>query len=197
LGITAFSGLSRTPGLRPVTPGDESRFTAVYDSVTQVGLDLQMTLGDMLYKLEAIHRWNQITDWRWTAGTFKRQDFLAVTAGIEHILPGPFGSGEEVGLIAEAAWDGRGASSPEPLADSLILGLRVSGNYLRRTTGLATIAYQPRTRSVSVSAEAGRDIATDRRVLVRLGSVLLTTPGAMNNDQRRDAYFRAGMTFSW
>lgn len=197
LGVTAFSGLSRTPGLQPVTSGEDTRYTAVYDTVEQVGIDFQLTLGDMLYKVEAIHRWDQLTDWRRASGTFERRDFMAGTVGVERVLPGPLGGGEEVGLIAEAVWDGRGASSPEPFADSLVLGLRVSGNDLERTSGLATLAYQPRTRSVSVAAEAGRDIATNKRMLVRLGSVLLTSPGAMSYDRRRDAYLRAGMAFSW
>lgn len=76
---------------------DDPRFAPVYDRIDQVGIDLQYVTGGLALKAEAVHR---------RARAF--EDYTAAGAGLEYTLYDLFGSGYDLGLLAEYLYDGRG-----------------------------------------------------------------------------------------
>jgi hypothetical protein len=91
---------------------ENARFVPVYDRVTQVGLDLQYVTGGLSLKAEAIHR--HADDYH----------FSAAGAGLEYTLYDFFGSGYDLGLLAEYLYDNRGGLDPD-VADA---GAQLSRN---------------------------------------------------------------------
>jgi hypothetical protein len=77
--------------------GGEPRLIPHYDLLHQTSLDLQLTRGDWLAKLETVHR--NAVDGRSTAGG----------GGLEYTLVGILGP-TDLGLVAEAQYDSRDES---------------------------------------------------------------------------------------
>lgn len=73
-----------------------ARFVPVYDRMDQAGIDLQYVTGALALKAEAIHHHTE--DYH----------FSAAGAGLEYTLYDPFGSGYDLGLLAEYLYDNRG-----------------------------------------------------------------------------------------
>ncbi len=123
LGLSYFNGTSREPRLIPTGP----TLVPHYDQIAQVGLDLQLTAGDWLWKLEAIRRRGH------------GPGFWAATAGFEWTMPGIAGTGADLGLIAEYSRDGRDpALAPATIYDDdLFLGARLGLNDISDTSLLA------------------------------------------------------------
>jgi hypothetical protein len=88
LGVSHFYGTSREPQLVPENrSADEVRLVPHYDLINQTGLDAQVTIGQWLWKLEAIRRSGQAPQ------------HVAVTGGFEYTLANVGGSGTDVGLL--------------------------------------------------------------------------------------------------
>lgn len=123
VGLSYFDGTSREPRLIPTGPALVPR----YDQISQAGLDLQLTAGDWLWKLEAIRR------------SGHGPGFWATTAGFEWTIPGIAGTGADLGLIAEYNYDGRApVLAPATIYDDdLFLGARFGLNDISDTSLLA------------------------------------------------------------
>jgi hypothetical protein len=123
LGLSYFNGTSREPRLIQTGPV----LVPHYDQIAQAGLDLQLTAGDWLWKLEAIRR------------SGHGPGFWAATAGFEWTIPGIAGTGADLGLIAEYSHDGRDpALAPATIHDDdLFLGARLALNDIGDTSLLA------------------------------------------------------------
>ena len=59
LGVSHFHGTSRDPRFLPDPSTGDAGLVPIYDLIDQTGLDLQMTHGGWLWKLEAINRFGQ------------------------------------------------------------------------------------------------------------------------------------------
>ncbi|MET1076632.1 MAG: hypothetical protein ABWY06_01290 [Pseudomonas sp.] len=132
LGLSGFSGTAREPELQPVVefdqvrldqgrpvgfaPGYQPVLAPYYPLINQLGLDLQVTQGDLLWKLEAIQR---------NGG---RENFNAADAGLEYTQVGAFGSGLDLGWLLEYLHDSRGERASGPFEHDLLLGWRVAFN---------------------------------------------------------------------
>ncbi|GHA16861.1 hypothetical protein GCM10008090_28150 [Arenicella chitinivorans] len=119
LGLSWFDGTSRDPDLRrfanPLTGATE----AYYAQITQVGLDLQLTTGAWLYKLEAIQR--DFDDASYAS-------YSAATVGTEYTLVGILNSVYDLSLLAEYAWDERDAPLDTVFQNDLFVGARLALN---------------------------------------------------------------------
>jgi hypothetical protein len=117
IGLSGFHGTSREPRL---TPGLDAAGRPVliphYDTIDQLSLDLQATLGDWLWKLEAIHRGGQ------------GQGYGALTGGFEYTQVGIAETRADLGLLAEFMLDGRGDSATTPFNHDVFAGLRWTAN---------------------------------------------------------------------
>ena len=116
LGASYFYGTGRDPVII-----DLKNFDAFYGIIHQVGLDMQSTIGPLLYKLEAVYRHND------------RQEMFAFDTGFEYTFSNIASSGIDVGIMAEYIYDSREDLSLSGLQNDLFTGLRVSINDVQGT----------------------------------------------------------------
>lgn len=98
IGVAHFWGTSREPRLipTPTPPRQEPLFLVPrYDIINQTSVDLQVTKGSWLWKIEALTR----------GGHGDR--FGALVAGFEYTLYGLFDTPADMGLLSEYLYDGR------------------------------------------------------------------------------------------
>jgi len=117
-GLGYFRGTSRDPTLEPaLNDQGEVVIAPLYELISQYSLDLQATLGDWLWKLEALRRNGQ-----------GDSDYSAATGGFEYTFVGLFDSSYDLGLISEFLWDQRGKDAPTLFDNDLMVGARFTLN---------------------------------------------------------------------
>jgi hypothetical protein len=117
VGLSRFEGTSREPRyLLGIDAGGQMALLPHYDLIEQTGVDAQTTLGNWLWKFEAINR----------SGGGER--FNAYTGGFEYTLVGIIGGRADIGVIAEAMYDERANHTPNFFQDDIGLGLRIGFN---------------------------------------------------------------------
>jgi hypothetical protein len=144
IGLAHFHGTGREPRLIPGKDATgETVLVPHYDTIDQTSLDVQATLGDWLWKLEAIRRSGQ------------GDTFFAVVGGFEYTLNGIFGSNADLGLLAEYLYDGRNGAAPATsLDDDFFFGLRVTLNDPSSTDFLAGVIVDRQSGARFFSVEA-------------------------------------------
>ncbi len=125
VGLSFFSGTSREPDLVVDMSGAAPRLTPFYPLIDQIGLDVQATLDNWLWKLEAIHR--EQAD----AG------FDAVVGGFEYTFYGIADGASDLGVLLEYHHDSRGKSAPTPFQNDVFVGARWALNDAQSTDFLA------------------------------------------------------------
>ena len=142
LGLSYFHGTSRDP--RFILRSDGRALLPVYDLIRQWGVDAQATLGDWLWKLEAIHRSGQLSP------------YIAATAGFEYTFVGILNTIADLGVIAEYLYDERGARAISPFADDVMLGARLTPNDEQSTEFLLGVILDRGNGSRVVTLESSR-----------------------------------------
>ncbi|MEM1193985.1 MAG: hypothetical protein AAGH42_11400 [Pseudomonadota bacterium] len=174
-GVSIFHGTSRearfafsAPSLAgtPIDPAnfvfdpaalpDDAVIRPVYDRITQGSIDLQYTKDAWLWKLEALVREGQ------------GDVFAAAVGGFEYTLYQIFGSGADLGLLAEYQYDGRdtdivadqfgiGLAAPVTVADNDIFsGARLALNDTQDTSLLIGGVVDTTDATTSMFMEASR-----------------------------------------
>lgn len=153
IGVSHFAGTSREPRLRPgVDRAGEPVLIPHYDLIDQTGLDLQWTRAAWLWKLEAIRRSGQ------------GPTFFAATAGFEYTLTGVAGSALDLGLLAEYLYDERGARSPAPFQDDVMLGMRLGVNDVQGSELLFAVIADRDGGAAFYNLEASRRVGAQWRL---------------------------------
>ena len=116
IGISDFYGTSREPELIPDFSGPTPVLVPYYSIINQASLDLQVTKGQMLYKLEALHRSGQ------------DKTFNAMAAGFEYTFTRIFDTESDLGILGEYHYDSRGDSAPTIFNHDFAIGSRVTLN---------------------------------------------------------------------
>ena len=120
IGVSYFNGTSRDPRFTPgVDDKGQPVLIPVYDLIEQWGLSLQATLGDWLWKGEAITR---------SGIRSNPSSYTALTAGFEYTFVGIAQSNYDLGVIAEVLYDDRGDDAPTPFNEDLMIGARLTLN---------------------------------------------------------------------
>jgi hypothetical protein len=160
VGLSYFTGTSRDPRFVLGIDSDGA-FVLVphYDLVHQAGLDMAATLDAWLFKLEAIHRTGQ-------GRTGQGPSYYASTAGFEYTLSGVFGSGMDLGILAEYLYDERGSRSPSPFQDDVMLGLRLALNDEQSSEVLVAVIDDRRSDARFFSLEASRRLGNSWKLSV-------------------------------
>ncbi|MEM7705869.1 MAG: hypothetical protein AAF358_09980 [Pseudomonadota bacterium] len=146
LGLHAFSGTNRNPFLALSESGE--RLLQTYQSLDQVGVDLQLTRGAWLLKGE------------WVAAESGGNSYRIWVAGFEYTLFGLGGTAADLGLIAEHLRDTRDLTKA-PITvfdDDTFAGLRLTLNDSQDTELLAGLIRDHRTSAIQYSAEFQRRI---------------------------------------
>lgn len=150
VGVSWFEGTNRDPRFNLVQHNGTSQFQPFYDQISHIGLDVQATVGDWLWKLEAIDRQDSV------------DHFQAVTAGFEYTLIGVFNSAIDLGLLAEYSRDSRGDKALTPLENDLFAGARLTFNDTQSTELLLGISHDmDRSESYLAFIEGSRRIGND------------------------------------
>ena len=184
VGVSHFYGTSREPRLVPEAAGpDDERLVPHYDLIHQTGLDAQVTAGQWLWKLEAIHR----------SGQGPR--YVAATAGFEYTLANVGGSGTDLGLLAEYLTTSGGHEAPTPWQDDVFAGLRVARSDAQSTELLAGVIVDRKSGARAWSLEASRRLRGHAKVGVEARFFSGSSPGEPLAELRRDDYVQIAFSY--
>lgn len=154
VGLSGFSGTAREPELQPVLdlsqlafaplgfrPGYQPVLAPYYPLINQVGLDAQLTQGDLLWKVEAV------------AHTGGLLNYHASDMGLEYTQVGAFGSGIDVGWLAEYLFDSRKDNTTTPFAHDILIGWRFAFNDPASTELLTSLIVDDQTHERVLTLE--------------------------------------------
>lgn len=163
IGISYFNGTSRDP--RFIPNATSSKLIPVYDLIEQWGIDVQATLGDWLWKAEAITRSGQ------------GEAYAAVTAGFEYTFVGIFESATDLGVISEFLYDDRGDDALTPFADDILIGARLTLNDEQSTAFLIGIIADSDDTTRLLTLESSRRLGEDWKITLE-GRAFINIPAA-------------------
>jgi len=147
IGLSHFYGTSRDPRLLPgLDAGNNPVMVPFYDIINQTSLDLQATKGNMLWKLEALHRSGQ------------GETYNAFAGGFEYTFTGVMRSAIDLGLLGEYHYDDRGESAPTTFEDDIGIGARLAFNDAQSTEALTGIVWDRNTGGLFYNMETSRRI---------------------------------------
>ncbi len=129
IGISHFSGTSRTPLLVPELSGEVWGLRPHYQQIEQTGFEVQATLDATLLKLEAVSVYE--------TGHGRNTAFVG---GFEYTLYGLGGSSADLGIITEYQFDDRAGLRQRLSQNDIAAGLRLSLNDFNGTEVLALLA---------------------------------------------------------
>ncbi len=184
IGLSHFSGTGREPlFIAALTPEGELVLRPWYQLVEQSGLDVQATLNNWLWKLEAVRR---------SSGT---ELYGAATAGFEYTRYGIAGSAMDIGWVMEYLYDSRGQQATAPFADDLMLGVRLSSNDIAGTEFLFGVIGDVNGAARFYSIEGSRRV--DDHVRVELEGRFLSgmTEGESLYSLRDDDYLELSLGY--
>jgi hypothetical protein len=163
IGVHVFEGTSREP--RFVLAPDTEQLLPVYEQMTQIGMDLQYTQEEWLWKLEAIGR------------DANSGSFLAAVGGVEYSFYGVRDSAADIGIILEYQFDGRDEGAPPTIADNdIFVGARFALNDASDTSVLAGFAADLDSRATFFNVEAERRFGDNLSVEMRLRAFMNAEP---------------------
>lgn len=143
-----FHGTNREATFSIGTDGNDTVLKQYYNQMDQLGLDVQATLGDWLWKFESIYR------------TTNEEDFVATQAGFEYTYVGIFESNTDLGLLMEHSWDSRGEAdannSGAVYQNDLFVGARLAFNDMQSTDFLMGFGSDLDHNAFSYIIEASR-----------------------------------------
>lgn len=147
IGLSHFYGTNREPRFEPGTDRDgRAVLVPVYDLINQTSLDLQLTRGGWLWKLEAMRR----------SGQGPR--FGALTGGFEHTWSNLRNSGKDIGFLVEYLYDSRGRRATSSFENDIFVGTRVALNDTQSTELLVGAILDHRTGASLINLEGSRRI---------------------------------------
>ena len=114
--------------------------------MTQVGLDLQSIVDDWIWKLELIHRDQDVGS------------FTATTFGFEYTFYGIFGSAIDLGALAEYSYEDRDEGQAGVFDNDLFGGFRFAFNDVQSTEILAGLIVDTDNQSRTFRVEASRRV---------------------------------------
>lgn len=155
VGAYYFRGTSREPRFEAEPLAQE--FIPVYDSINQIGIDLQYTGDTWLWKLETILR-DGATD-----------NFVAFVGGFEYTLFQLNNTAADIGFLMEYLYDERKATEAFTLFDhDLFTGMRLTLNDVQDTNLLAGIVIDTDSAETFINFEAERRIGDHLKAEFRL-----------------------------
>ncbi len=146
VGVSQFHGISRDPSFQPgIDSSGDPVLIPRYEIIDQTSLDLQATLGDWLWKLEALHRGGQ-----------GEESYFAATGGFEYTFIGIAETASDIGLLTELMWDERGAAASTPFNRDVFVGVRWTANDEQSTELLGGVIMDLSNQTRLINLEASR-----------------------------------------
>ena len=94
----------------------QSNLSTFYPKIQQLAVDLQITLGSTLFKLEGLFRESEI------------EDYGAFGLGFEHTIYGLFNTKKDLGLLIEYHWNQRNEDLDSQFSNDIFFGTRLISN---------------------------------------------------------------------
>ncbi len=138
----------------------------IYDQIDQTSVDIQLTEGSWLLKVEVMTR------------TGHGDRFYALVGGFEYTFFNLFGSNTSLGLLAEYLYDTREeccSAPPTPYDNDVFMGVRLAVNGLDDFDVLAGAILDVDTQASIVTLEAGKRIGDNFRIEVE-GRAFVNAP---------------------
>ena len=158
----------------------------VYDVIDQTGIDLQITSGGWLWKLEAINRSGQ------------GDRYAAMTGGVEYTFANMAATGIDLGVLTEYAFDERDERALTPLEDDVFVGARLAFNDVSSTQILGGAAIDRESGVSFINVEASRRVGDRWTVDVEFrGFVNVPPDDLFLYGIRKDDYLQASWTWHW
>lgn len=138
LGLSYFQGTDREPLLLPTMTGNEFSLTPFYAQVQQSGVDIQATISQWLWKLEATHKRYRDSGALNSTLLTPRKDITSLTAGFEYTHVGIAGSAMDLGFLTEYHYNDQDSDQKtDPLQNDVFIGARLTFNDIQNTALLA------------------------------------------------------------
>ncbi|MGR9053365.1 MAG: hypothetical protein ACU84J_12020 [Gammaproteobacteria bacterium] len=186
IGLSQFYGTSRDPLVfLEFDAAGKPRVIPRYDTIHQTGLDVQMTEGSWLWKLEAIVRSGQ------------EKTYFAGTGGVEYTFFSVLETSLDLGLVVEYLYDSRGRNNHALFVfeDDFLVALRFGFNDVQSTEILAGVLFDRSSTAKFYSVEAGRRFGDNWKLEVEARFF----SGASIKDQsyflRNDDHIRAELSY--
>lgn len=186
IGLAHFYGTSRDPELQlSLDNSGNPFFIPFYSIINQTSLDLQATKGNMLWKLEALHRSGQ------------GETYNALVGGFEYTFVGVFGSAMDVGLLGEYHYDDRGRNNFTIFEDDIAIGARLAVNDISSTEALVGIVWDRTTGGQFFNLEASRRIGESWLLEVQSRFFFDQKPVDPASTLSQDDYFELFLTYNF
>ena len=150
VGAYWFHGTNR----EPVLIAEGGVLIPLYEQMDQLGIDVQATIGDWLWKFETIYRESN------------SQEFVAIQGGFEYTYVGIMETAMDLGLLMEYGWDSRGEDGSTAIQDDLFLGTRLTLNDAQSTEFLAGLGQDLDHGAYSFLIEASRRLGESCKISV-------------------------------
>ena len=160
IGLSWFHGTSRLPILTPAQYNGEIVLAPFYQIIDQAGLDMQLTRGSWLWKLEAIN----------LDGNYVK--YKRATGGFEYTFYGIANTAADLGLVMEYLYDSRGELATTPFEDDFLTGLRLTLNDAQSTDALLGVIKDRDNSSYLFSLEANRRIGDSWKLSIQANKFL-------------------------
>ena len=145
IGVAHFFGTSRDPMLlHGIDNSGGPVLIPYYAIINQTSLDLQGVKGNMLWKLEVLHRSGQ------------GETYNALAAGFEYTVVGIFETSMDLGVLGEYHYDDRGVSAPVLFQDDIGLGMRLAFNDIQSSQALIGLVCDRDSGAKFFNIEASR-----------------------------------------
>lgn len=191
IGVSYFWGRSREPRFNLMQRADGTpALVPLYETIHQIGLDVQMIVGGWLWKFEAITRSGQ------------GDRFVAATGGFEYTFGNVRNSGIDLGVLAEYHYDGRDPLAlagqtfqTTPFDDDLFVGSRLAFNDVQSTDVLGGVVLDRETGGSALFLEASRRLGNRWTANLEVRSFLNTDPADPLHSFRQDNYGQVQLAY--
>ncbi len=192
-GLSQFYGTNRDPSIIPkLDLLGGLHLIPYYESIYQSGLDLQVTKGSWLWKLESIVRSGQ------------GNTYYAGVGGLEYSFYGIFKSTIDLGLIVEYMYDSRGnrtitkLNQPNQLVffqDDFLAAIRLGFNDEQSTEILAGITLDRTTNEKFYNLEASRRLGESFKLELEMRFYNNSSINDASYFLRKDDYIRTELSY--
>ena len=195
MGLSVFDGTSREPFAVPGTGSSGApALIQHYGQIRQLGLDVQLTVGSWLFKLEAIQRSGE----RNLLGV--EEDYAAAVLGGEYAFYSVFGSAADLSLVGEWNYDGRGRNaiprrSPITLENDLFLAARLAFNDVQSTEITASILRDMDRNTRVLAVELNRRLSDRWSLHLEAIDLLRIDEADLYYEARRDSFIELNLSY--
>ena len=197
LGLSVFDGTSRDPTLLPARSGFEFVLAPHYEQIRQFGLDVQLTTGPWLLKLEAIHRSGAQNRRLLENFVYEEEDYAAFVAGGEYTFYSVWDSEADLSLLAEWARDSRGRWGTNAFDNDLFLAARLGLNDEQSTELVLSVLESLDDSSRVITAEVKRRLSDHWSLLAESIVYLGIDPDDLIYPVRRDSFLGVNLDYNF